>query len=180
MFKSKGVEHDYNVAAMPQLERSAVETEAATRVATPVSCIGSGMTIVGNVEVSGPAQVFGRIEGELRATELVIGEGAQVEGSIQAQEVTISGRVKGTIRAIGVKLQRANVEGDIFHRTLSVDESSVFEGMSRRVENPVERGAETAESASKSAGKVPQKKPMHAPPAAASEQPATSGMLQSN
>jgi cytoskeletal protein CcmA (bactofilin family) len=177
MFKSKGVEHDYNMA---QPERSAVEQHTATRVVTPVSCIGLGMTIVGNVEVSGPAEVFGRIEGELRATELVIGEGAQVEGSIQAQEVTISGRVKGTIRAIGVKLQRANVEGDIFHRTLSVDESSVFEGMSRRVENPVEHRAGTAESASKSAGKVAQKKPVQAPPVAALEQPATSGVLQAN
>jgi len=27
------------------------------------SCIGSGMSIVGNIECNGPAQVFGRIEG---------------------------------------------------------------------------------------------------------------------
>src|SRR5262245_2344529 len=67
------------------------------------SCIGSGMSIVGNIECNGPAQVFGRIEGELRAaSDLLIGDGAQVEGGVIAQDVTVCGRVKGTIRAVRV------------------------------------------------------------------------------
>jgi cytoskeletal protein CcmA (bactofilin family) len=103
------------------------------------SCIGSDMSIVGNIECKGPAQVFGRIEGELRASDLQISEGAQVEGSVIAQNVTVCGRVKGTIRAVRVKLQNGGaVEGDIFHRSLSIDENSLFEGSSRRVENPTE------------------------------------------
>src|SRR5262245_31854148 len=53
----------------------------------------------------GPAQVFGRIEGELRASDLLVGEGATVDGSVIAQNVTVCGRVKGTIRAVRVKLQ---------------------------------------------------------------------------
>jgi cytoskeletal protein CcmA (bactofilin family) len=36
------------------------------------SCIGSDMSIVGNVECKGTAQIFGRIEGELRASDLLI------------------------------------------------------------------------------------------------------------
>src|SRR5215468_2249502 len=36
------------------------------------SCIGSDMSIVGNIECKGPAQVFGRIEGEVRASDLQI------------------------------------------------------------------------------------------------------------
>jgi len=97
------------------------------------------MAIVGNIECNGPAQVFGRIKGELRASDLLIGDGAQVEGSVIAQDVTVCGRVKGTIRAIRVKLQNGGtVEGDIFHRSLSIDENSLFEGSSRRVENPTD------------------------------------------
>ena len=77
------------------------------------SCIGSDMSIVGNVECKGPAQVFGRIEGEVRASDLQISDGAQVEGSIIAQNVTVCGRVKGTIHAVRVKLQNGGaVEGD--------------------------------------------------------------------
>jgi cytoskeletal protein CcmA (bactofilin family) len=97
------------------------------------------MSIVGNIECDGPAQVFGRIKGELRASDLLIGDGAQVEGSVIAQDVTVCGRVKGTIRAVRVKLQDGGaVEGDIFHRSLSIDENSLFEGSSRRVENPTD------------------------------------------
>src|SRR5215475_9937546 len=102
------------------------------------SCIGSDMSIVGKIECKGPAQVFGRIEGELRASDLLISDGAHIEGSVVAQNVTVCGRVKGTVRAVRVKLQSGAVEGDIFHRSLSIDENSQFEGSSRRVENPTE------------------------------------------
>src|SRR5215468_4669878 len=103
------------------------------------SCIGSDMSIVGKIECNGPAQVFGRIEGEVRASDLQINDGAQVEGDIIAQNVTVCGRVKGTIHAVRVKLQSGGaVEGDIFHRSLSIDENSQFEGSSRRVENPTD------------------------------------------
>ena len=148
MFKSKAPEKDKDVAAnatevVGRTVQSVVEqppprreptTNAATR-----SCIGSGMSIVGNIECNGPAQVFGRIEGEVRASDLLIGDGAQIEGSVIAQDVTVCGRVKGTIRAVRVKLQDSGaVEGDIFHRSLSIEENSLFEGSSRRVENPTD------------------------------------------
>src|SRR5438445_11745636 len=150
-FKSKAPEKDKNAAANAaevmertvQQQQSVVEqppprreptTNAATR-----SCIGSGMSIVGNIECNGPAQVFGRIKGEVRASDLLIGDGAQIEGTVIAQDVTVCGRVKGTIRAVRVKLQDGGaVEEDIFHRALSIEENSLFAGSSRRVENPTD------------------------------------------
>jgi cytoskeletal protein CcmA (bactofilin family) len=149
-FKSKAPEKDKNAAAnaaevigrMVQQEHSVVEQVAASPPVPKAgtgSCIGSGMSIVGNIECKGQAQVFGRIEGELRASDLLISDGARVEGNVIAQNVTVCGRVKGTIRAVHVKLQNGGaVEGDIFHRSLSIDENSQFEGSSRRVENPTE------------------------------------------
>ena len=107
-----------------------------TTKAGMASCIGSDN---GNIDCKGPAQVFARIEGEVRASDLQISDGAQVEGSVIAQDVTICGSVKGTIRAVRVKLQNGgSVEGDIYHRSLSIDENSLFEGSSRRVENPTD------------------------------------------
>ena len=109
-----------------------------------VCSIGSGTSIVGNITCDGPAQFYGHIEGEVRGSELLIGEGAEVVGNVIAQEVTIRGRIKGTIRAVRVKLQATGaVEGDIFHRSLSVEDTALFEGSSRRVENPIEmKGAD--------------------------------------
>jgi cytoskeletal protein CcmA (bactofilin family) len=148
MFKSKAPQKDKDAAANAaevvgrtvEQQHSVVEQppprrEPTTNVATR-SCIGSGMSIVGNIECNGSAQVFGQIKGEVRASDLLIGDGAQIEGTVIAQNVTVCGCVKGTIRAVRVKLQNGGaVEGDIFHRSLSIDEDSQFEGSSRRVEN---------------------------------------------
>jgi cytoskeletal protein CcmA (bactofilin family) len=121
-------------------EQVAPRPEATTtRKPGPDSCIGAGMSIVGKIDCNGPAQVFGRIEGELRASDLLVGDGETIDGSVIAQNVTVCGRIKGTIRAVHVKLQNGGaVEGDIFHRSLSIDENSLFEGSSRRVENPTD------------------------------------------
>jgi cytoskeletal protein CcmA (bactofilin family) len=150
MFKSKAPEKDQTAAAnlkevvarAVQQQHSVVEhpsgREPMMKPGTG-SCIGSDMSIVGNIECNGPAQVFGRVQGELRASDLLIGGGAEIEGSVIAQSVTVCGRVKGTIRAVRVKLQDGGaVEGDIFHRSLSIEENSLFEGLSRRVENPTD------------------------------------------
>jgi cytoskeletal protein CcmA (bactofilin family) len=150
--RSKAPEPDKNTAANAdelvgrtlQPSRTVVEQvasgpESTTTKSGPDSRIGSGMSIVGKIECNGPAQVFGRIEGELRASDLLVGDGATIDGSVIAQNVTVCGRIKGTIRAVRVKLQNGGaVEGDIFHRSLSIDENSLFEGSSRRVENPTE------------------------------------------
>jgi cytoskeletal protein CcmA (bactofilin family) len=147
-FKNKAPEQDKSVAAsaaevIEQAQRSVVETIAPKPERTtkpgPASCIGAGMSVVGKIECNGPAHVFGRIEGELRASDLLIGDGAEIEGSVIAQNVTVCGSVKGTIHAVRVKLQNGGtVEGDIFHKSLSIDENSLFEGSSRRVENPMD------------------------------------------
>ena len=187
MFRSKAAGNGMNGSAnwaevigeKAPSERSPAEQTPARKEPTPVSCIGSGMSIVGTVECSGSAQVFGRIEGELRASDLVIGEGAQVEGSVIAEEVIVSGRVKGTIRAVRVTLQGGTVEGDIFNRSLSIDESSVFEGASRRDENPTERRRETATaSAPNIVLKGAQKKNVQSPPLAPSAVPCTDTVVQ--
>jgi len=152
-FKSKAAEQDRNTAANAdelidrtvRLSQAVVEKVAsgpeptATKKSGRDSCIGAGMSIVGKIECNGPAQVFGRIEGEVCASDLLVGDGATIDGSVIAQDVTVCGRIKGTIRAVRVKLQNGGaVEGDIFHRSLSIDENSLFEGSSRRVENPTE------------------------------------------
>jgi len=158
-FKSKAPEPDKNTAANAdelidrtvRLSQAVVEKVAsgpeptATKKTGRDSCIGADMSIVGKIECNGPAQVFGRIEGEVCASDLLVGDGATIDGSVIAQNVTVCGRIKGTIRAVRVKLQNGGaVEGDIFHRSLSIDENSQFEGSSRRVENPTESSSSIA------------------------------------
>jgi cytoskeletal protein CcmA (bactofilin family) len=162
--KSGAPEKDRNASAnatevmgrMVQPHDQAWARSEPTTKAGTASCIGSDMSIVGNIECKGPAQVFGRIQGELRASDLLISDGAHIEGSVIAQNVTVCGRVKGTIRAVRVKLQDGGaVEGDIFHRSLSIDENSLLEGSSRRVENPTDLSSSDAKGSQKKEAPAP-------------------------
>ena len=88
--------------------------------------------IIGNVVTDGPWEILCNIEGELRGTELTIAAGASVVGRVVARDLTVRGRVSGTIRAVNVKLRgSAAVEGEIFHQTLLVEEDADFDGASR-------------------------------------------------
>jgi cytoskeletal protein CcmA (bactofilin family) len=112
---------------------------AAHESSDAVSIISSDMTV-------------GRVEGELRASTVLISDGAEVKGDLIAEDLTIGGRVKGIIHANRVKLNStAVVEGDIFHRSLAIEENARFEGSSKREESeaprvPLSRPAATAAS----------------------------------
>src|ERR1700756_1827591 len=105
---------------------------SASPAASEVSSISAGLSIIGKIVGHGAVTIFGHVEGELRASTVVIAEGAQMEGEIVAEELTIGGHVKGSLHANRVQLNgTAVVEGDIFHRTLAIDENARLEGMSR-------------------------------------------------
>ena len=88
------------------------------------SSISSGLSIVGKIIGNGALTIFGHVEGEVRASTIVIAEGARIEGEVSAEELTIGGYVKGTIHANRVKLNStAVIKGDIFHRTLEIEGS---------------------------------------------------------
>src|SRR6516164_3104559 len=128
--KGDGANYDRGLPSVQQMTRSA---------APEVSSISSGLSIVGKIVGHGSLTIFGHVEGEVRASTVVIAEGAQMEGDIVAEELTIGGHVKGTIHANRVKLNNAAVvEGDIFHRTLAIEENARFEGTSRRQETTVD------------------------------------------
>jgi cytoskeletal protein CcmA (bactofilin family) len=136
--RSKGNEanHDQDSSSVQQMPRSAIASSAPPEV----SSISSGLSIIGKIVGHGSLTIFGQVEGELHASAIVIAEGAQMEGDVVAEELTIGGHVKGTIHANRVKLNNtAVVEGDIFHRTLAIEENARFEGMSRRLENVIDK-----------------------------------------
>lgn len=104
-----------------------------------VSSVGRGMLVTGNVICPGILQIFGCVVGEIQAANIVVCDGGRVEGTIIAQETVIQGTFKGTIYGNTVKLQHnAVVEGEIFNRSLSIEQDAQFEGVSRRLDRPVD------------------------------------------
>lgn len=100
------------------------------------SVIAPDMTISGNIESEqGSVQVLGKVVGELRVADLVVGPGGKVEGDIFALDLTVEGSIKGTVHANHVNLlDSATVAGDIYHSSLKIDRNALFEGLSRRMQ----------------------------------------------
>jgi cytoskeletal protein CcmA (bactofilin family) len=59
----------------------------------------SGLSIVGKIVGHGAVTIFGHVEGELQASTVIIAEGTQGVGHVVAEDLTIGGRVKGSIHA---------------------------------------------------------------------------------
>jgi cytoskeletal protein CcmA (bactofilin family) len=107
-----------------------------TEVPRSVSVIGTDHTIAGNLICKGEVQVDGIVEGDIQGSNVVVGENATVTGSISAEEVVVRGHVVGSLHSRRVMLQTTSqVEGDIFHQSLSIEQGAMFEGKSRRTKD---------------------------------------------
>ncbi len=104
-----------------------------------ISTLGHGVLVTGNIVSESTLQICGRVNGDIHASHLVIKEGAQIEGNVVAQETIILGTCKGIIRGNSVKLQgMAVVEGEIYSKSLTIEQQAQFEGVSRRLDKPVD------------------------------------------
>jgi cytoskeletal protein CcmA (bactofilin family) len=111
----------------------------------PVSCDGAGPSVLSaNVEMTGSVtspnelHLYGSIDGNVRAKALTIFAGGVVKGDVVAETVLIHGEVDGRVHGQKVQLfSGAVVRGDITHGSLGLDAGAVFEGASKRSENPL-------------------------------------------
>src|SRR5207244_4710456 len=102
------------------------------------SVIGVDLSITGNLESKGEVQVEGEVQGDIHAQRIVIGERARITGALIAEEVVVRGSVQGSIRGNAVTFQSSSrVEGDVFHKSLAIEQGAFFEGKSRRSDDPM-------------------------------------------
>jgi len=98
-------------------------------IGNDLKIIGQGLKIIGR----GVLQVDGEIEGDVQAAEVIVGEKGQVTGMVAGQQVIVRGRVSGTICGKTVALQASsNVDGDVHHMSLLIEQGAMFDGRSRR------------------------------------------------
>jgi cytoskeletal protein CcmA (bactofilin family) len=116
------------------------------------SVISAELIVRGTLISAGDVQVDGKVDGDIRASGLVIGEKAIIVGDVYADEATVRGRVEGSIRARKVQLcATCHVEGNILHEALSVETGAYFEGNCRHTDNPLADAPEAEVPSSKSA-----------------------------
>ena len=93
------------------------------------SVLGSDLVIKGGIEGRGEIQLQGRAWGDVKVERLIVGDAAELEGSVDAVMVEVRGRVAGSITARQVRLlPTAKVEGDITYEQLAIELGAQFEG----------------------------------------------------
>jgi cytoskeletal protein CcmA (bactofilin family) len=91
--------------------------------------IGSAAVFEGSLVTEGEAYVEGTVRGLLKADYCVVGANGRVEGEIEAEEVSIAGRVIGPVSARHVHLRPgAHVDGDITSDTIAIDSGAKLSG----------------------------------------------------
>jgi len=115
----------------PQTKGAAPADAGPARKLTVASLVAEGVRIQGDFATDGDLHLDGAVEGELRVSQLTIGETGVVTGTILADSIEIRGRVTGTICARQVRLwATAHVDGDISHTELAIEAGAHFEGRS--------------------------------------------------
>jgi cytoskeletal protein CcmA (bactofilin family) len=102
------------------------------------SILGEDLSITGNISSKGEIQIDGEVQGDIYCLSVIVGEKAHVSGGIAAEDVIVRGKVTGSIRGVRVTLQASSqVEGDIYHHSLAIEQGAYFEGKSRRSDDPL-------------------------------------------
>lgn len=124
------------------------------------SVIGKDLKIIGQglkIISQGTIQVDGEVEGDVRGSEVIIGDTGQVTGMVAAERVIVRGRVAGVIRGVTVALQSSSrVVGDIHHMSLAIEQGAEFDGRCKRPSDASELNLDApAASASGSGAPIP-------------------------
>lgn len=83
----------------------------------PITFFSSGCQIVGEVTGNGRCEIYGKVKGSIKiAGELIIAEGADIEGKIESSIAIILGKVMGDVKGSdsarlgGLSCVRGNID----------------------------------------------------------------------
>ena len=122
---------------------------------------GQGKTIIGeNIAIEGSIrgeenlEIEGALKGniEMEKHNFTVGSKGRVDGEIRAQNVSISGELKGNITALGkVEITKdADFYGEIKAKSISVEDGAYFKGMIELDREPHRKSSEEVKPASPS------------------------------
>ena len=100
------------------------------------SLLGKEIKVIGKITSKGALLLDGVLEGEIKASKLVIEKSAKVVGSVTSEDLVIKGRIIGPVFGKKVRFgASARVEGDTFHETIAIEDGAYYEGSIRRYSN---------------------------------------------
>lgn len=103
----------------------------------PRSVLSSDLVIEGDITSLGPVDIHGKVQGSVRAPNIVIVADGVVEGSVTAIDLTIAGTLTGEAEAESASLApQSLVTADITHSKIAIETGARFEGRLLRRKTP--------------------------------------------
>lgn len=102
-----------------------------TDLVKELNMIAAGTTVEGKIRTQGSVRVDGKIIGEISASEsLAVGTSGEIEGNISAKNITIGGKIRGSVNIVekAVLEGKSVVKGDLRAARLIIDEGAIFDG----------------------------------------------------
>jgi len=114
-------------------KKASSATPAQSRSAAVPSLLSSNLIITGDIKTDGEVQIDGRVDGNVSAGKITIGEQGAVNGTIIAAIVHIRGKVTGKVDSMSIELsETANVEADLVQDNLVIANGAFFDGKCTR------------------------------------------------
>ncbi|WP_431297768.1 bactofilin family protein [Tabrizicola sp. BL-A-41-H6] len=93
------------------------------------SVLSNDLVIEGDITSLGPVDIHGKVQGSVRAPNIVIVADGEVEGSVTAIDLTIAGTLTGEAEAESANLApQSSVTADITHSKIAIESGARFEG----------------------------------------------------
>lgn len=109
------------------------KSSAPSRSNAVPSILGSDLIITGDIKTDGDIQIDGRLDGNIKAGNVTIGESGAVNGKITASSVHVRGKITGKVDAVSVDLaDTANVQADLVQDQLMIANGAFFDGKCTR------------------------------------------------
>jgi cytoskeletal protein CcmA (bactofilin family) len=112
------------------------------------SILGRDLVITGDIKTDGEIQIDGRLDGNVTAGVVTIGEQGAVNGKIIAKSVHVRGKVSGKVDSNSVELaETANVQADLIQDQLIIANGAFFDGKCARksaAPSPIKAAKKTA------------------------------------
>ncbi len=111
----------------------ATQGQAPRSAPMPPSIVAGNLYIKGDLVSEGDVHIDGRVDGDIRARLVTIGEAGRVEGAVECEELVVFGVLSGRAEESRVFLMGScRVIADIVHDLLRIEEGASFEGSCRR------------------------------------------------
>ena len=98
------------------------------------SILANSISLKGSITCKGELQIDGRINGNITGEKVILGPESNMEGTLNAHEVIISGNFKGKLKGKSIRLDSgASVDAEIQYEVLAIEDGSVVNGTVKKL-----------------------------------------------